>query len=471
MKTDMKRGDVYYVDLNPSIGHEQCKVRPCVIVQNDIGNRNSCTTIVAPITSQEKPIISTHVRVCKKDKLHYKSIILLEQIRTIDKQRLQSFMCTLSDETMRKVDEALKISLDLKEKGGDTMKEIIEVNNQILTVKEYEGSRVVTFKDIDMVHERPEGTARKRFNDNKNHFIEDVDYFSIPFNDHPENGQSIFEMAATMEADVGIDYSGFIYIAIDPNNGLIKIGRTTNKAKRRISSLNVGRTDKIVEYEYYACKDVLKAEKNIHKILSYARRTGEWFDLDISEAREIIKEETNKVDENYDPTKRHRGGCRANTVLITESGYLMLVKSFTDDLAWDVQRKLVNSYFNKKKPLTTQEMVRIQLGMIDEHEERISNLENMMNVDYKQQRVLEKEVSSTVINALGGKDSVAYSEMSKKVFAECNRDVKHYFNVNSRCNIPRLKFDKAVEYIRGWVPCTNTRVAIESCNDQTSLGV
>lgn len=352
----MKRGDVYYVDLNPNIGHEQWGVRPCVIIQNDKGNRNSGTLIVAAITSKRKKMLPTHVPICGKDRLHYKSVILLECIRTIDKRRLQNFVCTLSDETMRKVDEALKISLDLKEEGGDAMKEIIEVNNQILTVKEYEGVRVVTLKDIDAVHKRPEGTARKRFNDNKKHFIEGEDYFKIT-----------------------------------PSEYRTVIGEMDSRQQNDIT-------------------------------------------------------------------------------LVTESGYLMLVKSFTDDLAWDVQRKLVNSYFNKKKTLTAQEMMRMQLGMIDDHEDRISLLENTMNIDYEQQQVLKKEIASAVIDSLGGKDSIAYNEMSKKVFAECNRDVKDYFNVNSRCNIPRLKFDKAVEYIRRWIPCIDTRAAIKLYNSQIDLG-
>lgn len=158
-------------------------------------------------------------------------------------------------------------------------------------------------------------------------------------------------------------------------------------------------------------------------------------------------------------------------VLLTESGYLMLVKSFTDDLAWDVQRKLVKSYFNRKKPMSPEAMMRVQLGMIDGHEERISKLENTMNIDYGQQRVLEKEVATAVIEALGGKDSVAYKEMGKKVFAECNHDIKDYFHVNSRNNIPRVRFEDAIEYVRKWNPCTNTRVLIEECNAQMHLQI
>lgn len=122
-----------------------------------------------------------------------------------------------------------------------------------------------------------------------------------------------------------------------------------------------------------------------------------------------------------------------------------------------------------QRPMTPEEMMRVQLGMIDNIGDRVSKLENTMNIDYGQQRVLEREVAKAVIDALGGKDSNAYHEIGKKVFAECNHDVKDFFNVNSRNNIPRLKFDKAVEYIRSWEPCTNTRMLIKECNAQLSM--
>lgn len=119
-----------------------------------------------------------------------------------------------------------------------------------------------------------------------------------------------------------------------------------------------------------------------------------------------------------------------------------------------------------QKPLTQQEMMRIQLGMIDDHENRILNLENTMTIDYGQQRVIEDTVNKTVIDSLGGKESLAYRQVGKKVFAECNRDLKHYFNVNARNNIPKLKFDEAVEYAKNWKPCTNTMMLINDCNAQ-----
>lgn len=232
------------------------------------------------------------------------------------------------------------------------MNEIIVINNHELKTKEFNGQRVITFKDIDTVHERPDGTARKRFGDNKKHFIEGEDYFV----------------------------------------------RKTDEAKKEFG---------------------ITAPNGL--------------------------------------------------VLITESGYLMLVKSFTDDLAWEVQRRLVKSYFNRKRHMSPEEMMRVQLGMIDGHEERIKALEDTMTIDHGQQRVLERTVNKTVIDVLGGNQSNAYREISRKVFAECNRDLKNHFHVNSRDDVPRKDYEQAIEYAKSWRPCTNTMLMIQDCNAQMSI--
>lgn len=100
---------------------------------------------------------------------------------------------------------------------------------------------------------------------------------------------------------------------------------------------------------------------------------------------------------------------------------------------------------------------------------RIEHLENNMTLDYGQQRVLEDAVNKTVTEVLGGKTSYAYEEIGRKVFAECNRDLKHYFNVNARANVPRKRFDEAVEYANNWKPCTNTVIRIQNYNAQQTL--
>lgn len=236
------------------------------------------------------------------------------------------------------------------------MTEMIHIGNSDIAIKEYKGKRVVTFKDIDEVHNRASGTANKRFLDNKKHFIDGEDFFTV-------------------------------------SNSEIR--------KSRI--------------------------------------------IPISDSDFMDK------------------------TLITESGHLMLVKSFTDDLAWDIQRQLVKTYFNATKKLSPEEMMRIQLGMIDSIDSRLSVLEDTMNIDYGQQRVLEDTVNKTVITALGGKESNAYKEIGKKVFAECNHDLKSYFKVNARANVPKKRFEEAVQYAENWKPCTNTMMRIECCNAQMNI--
>jgi mRNA interferase MazF len=111
----VKRGDVYFADLSPVVGSEQGGVRPVLVIQNDIGNRFSPTVIVAAITAQiQKAKLPTHVEIdAKRYGFERDSVILLEQIRTIDKQRLTDKITHLDDEMMDKVDEALQISLGL----------------------------------------------------------------------------------------------------------------------------------------------------------------------------------------------------------------------------------------------------------------------------------------------------------------------------------------------------------------------
>lgn len=139
-------------------------------------------------------------------------------------------------------------------------------------------------------------------------------------------------------------------------------------------------------------------------------------------------------------------------------------EKFQNWLAMEVIPSIRKTGGYQQRKMSPEEMMRIQLGMIDDHENRIVNLENNMTIDYGQQVVIGDAVNKTVIDVLGGKDSNAYKEIGKKVFAECNRDLKHYFNVNARNNIPKKRFEEAMEYVKNWKPCTNTKMLIEQCN-------
>ncbi|MDE6798298.1 MAG: ORF6N domain-containing protein [Ruminococcus sp.] len=169
------------------------------------------------------------------------------------------------------------------------------INNKYIKIKEYNGQRVVTFRDIDTVHERPEGTARKRFNDNKEHFIEGVDYFKI-----------------------------------------------------------------------------CASEIRTHKIMDISPKTHE------------------------------------DIILLTESGYLMIVKSFTDDLAWSIQRMLVNTYFMAQQKQSDEKYAGIsKADIVDElifqcekHNEQYLALNQKIDIvtkeNYKfekENRILKKEIS------------------------------------------------------------------------------
>ncbi len=111
----VKRGDIYYANLSPVVGSEQGGHRPVLVIQNDVGNKYSPTVIVAAITSQiSKAKLPTHVEISAKQfNLDKDSVILLEQLRTIDKRRLKEKITHLSEEVMAKVDEATRISLGL----------------------------------------------------------------------------------------------------------------------------------------------------------------------------------------------------------------------------------------------------------------------------------------------------------------------------------------------------------------------
>ena len=111
----IRRGDIYYADLRPVIGSEQGGVRPVLIVQNDTGNKHSPTVIIAAITSQmNKAKLPTHVELSAREYGIVKdSVILLEQVRTIDKSRLKEKVCHLDENVLKKINKALQISLAL----------------------------------------------------------------------------------------------------------------------------------------------------------------------------------------------------------------------------------------------------------------------------------------------------------------------------------------------------------------------
>lgn len=179
------------------------------------------------------------------------------------------------------------------------------------------------------------------------------------------------------------------------------------------------------------------------------------------------------VDDEDKNTVTIRDGIAGNPnmVAINESGLYSLILSSKLPNAkkfkkWVTSEVLpsIRKTGSYQKPLTPQEMMRIQLGMIDDVSDRVTKLENTMTIDYSQQKTLTNLMSSTVVTWLGGKNTCAYEELSKKVFAEIGRDYKDYFDVNARANTPSLRFEEAVDYIKSWKPSTNTLKLISSLN-------
>ncbi|WP_394899421.1 ORF6C domain-containing protein [Clostridium paraputrificum] len=241
--------------------------------------------------------------------------------------------------------------------------QIVKINNTNLSVKEFNEQRVVTFKDIDMLHERVEGTAKRNFNEHKKHLIKDVDYFEVK--------QSDFQKYEIRTLEI-------------PNRGL---------------------------------------------------------------------------------------------TLITESGYLMLVKSLQDDLAWKVQRELVNNYFRVKsgQALNTSKLSKElkAILMLDEKtvemDNRITNLEERMTIETGSQKVLCDLVNKKVMAVLGGKDTPAYRELGKKVFRQCWNDYKKILDVASYKDTPVKDFDLAKKVIIDWKPNRELELMIMGCNAQIRM--
>lgn len=255
---------------------------------------------------------------------------------------------------------------------------IMKINNIDLSVKEFNKLRVVTFKDIDMLHERVEGTAGRNFRDNKKHFVENEDFFFIK------------------PADIG--------------NNEIRRSEINNKG----------------------------------------------------------------------------------TYLITESGYLMLVKSLQDDLAWKVQRELVNNYFRVKesvqaRPLTTEEMLELQFKYAKEVKEEVKEVRNELEeTNNKFDNFIEdlpligdepEELQAVVrragTKALGGYNSPAYCDksLSKKVYRNVWDYIKGQFNVKKYKAIKRKYLSKAIELAESYKAPFHLQEEIDMINNQSKLEI
>lgn len=441
-------------------------MRPVVIIQNDAGNTYAPSLIVAPMTTARKKEMPTHVQVGKTDRLDHNTTILAEQIRTIDKSRTGKFVCRLHKETMEKLDESIEISLGLKNRKRDGVLEEVKVfqDDRFGGIRGILKGKEPWFSAKDITSALGYANAR----DSVDKYVEKED-----------SGTGVCEksgieckMAVINEAGVKALIAGsevHLEYLEEFKRWFEKevIPELTGRTERNMNDLQVFDNKQLG----LRVRTILNDDGSISVNAEDVARGFGWTTVAKS-GNEVVRwarvnEYCKEIGfsklvgkDDYIPESLfYRLGMKANNAT---------AEKFQNWLAMDVIPSIRKTGGYRNRKMTPEEMMRVQLGMIDGHEERISRseerlskLEGSMNVDYGQQRVLEKEVAKVVIESLGGKDSRAYREMSRKVFAECNHDVKDYFHVNSRNNIPRIRFDDAVEYIKNWRPCTNTEVAIK----------
>lgn len=197
--------------------------------------------------------------------------------------------------------------------------------------------------------------------------------------------------------------------------------------------------------------------------------------LGYSNTRKALTDHVDDEDKLDGVTIRDSIGREQSPVLINESGLYSLILSSKMPNARKFKRWVTSEVLPTLRKTGHYEMENYSPEMqailmhdkkLVKMDERVTTLENTMTLDYAQQQALGEAVNYVVIDALGGKESDAYKEIGKKVFSECNRDLKRYFRVNARNNVQKKRFNEAIEYVQHWQPCTNTQIAIKECNSQ-----
>lgn len=229
--------------------------------------------------------------------------------------------------------------------------------------------------------------------------------------------------------------------------------------------------------------DIILSTQNGEPVAS-SRQIAESFGKehkDVLRAIENIKAQNCALTSMFFETTYTAGTGKAYPMyLMNRDGFTLLAMGFTGKAALEWKLKYIQAFNAMEKKLSTPQMLKLSkemqaLFLLDDRtqrqEQRLTALENTMTVDYNQQRVLRKSISRSVICALGDEKAPAYidNHVRSKVYSECNHDVQDWFRVNSVGNIPRKRFDEAMEYIQRWKPSTNTVMLIQQTNGQTSL--
>lgn len=229
--------------------------------------------------------------------------------------------------------------------------------------------------------------------------------------------------------------------------------------------------------------DIILSTQNGEPVAS-SRQIAESFGKEhkdtLESIRQILAAENSATKSMFYETTFENRGKQYPMYLMNRDGFSLLVMGFTGKAALEWKLKYIQAFNEMEKKLNAPQMPKLSkemqaLFLLDDRtqrqEQRLTALENTMTVDYNQQRVLRKSISRPVICALGDENAPAYidNHVRSKVYSECNHDVQDWFRVNSVGNIPRKRFDEAVEYIQRWKPSTNTVMLIQQTNGQTSL--
>lgn len=229
--------------------------------------------------------------------------------------------------------------------------------------------------------------------------------------------------------------------------------------------------------------DIILSTQNGEPVAS-SRQIAESFEKnhrDVLRAVDNLKEDVrNFAQMFFESTEPDSYGREQRTYLMNRDGFSLLVMGFTGKAALEWKLKYIQAFNEMEKKLATPQMPKLSkelqaLFLLDDRtqrqEQRLTALENNMVVDYDQQLSLKNAVNHVVVEALGGKNAPAYgdSHVRGMVYCEINKDIQMWFRVSSRNNIPRKRFDEAVEYIQRWKPSTNTVMLIQQTNGQTSM--
>lgn len=229
--------------------------------------------------------------------------------------------------------------------------------------------------------------------------------------------------------------------------------------------------------------DIILSTQNGEPVVS-SRQIAENFGKEHKDTleciRQILAAENSATKSMFYETTYDNRGKQYPMYLMNRDGFSLLVMGFTGKAALEWKLKYIQAFNEMEKKLSAPKMPKLSkelqaLFLLDDRtqrqEQRITALENNMVVDYDQQLSLKNAVNYVVVEALGGKNAPAYgdSHVRGMVYCEINKDIQMWFRVSSRNNIPRKRFDEAVEYIQRWKPSTNTVMLIQQSNGQTSL--